>query len=95
LCERITRQLDDYRRSYSIDVSSPGTERPLRKPEHFERYVGRRVALRTASDIDGRKRVRGELLGADERVVHLATDPSPVDIPYEQIVRGNLIEEGS
>jgi ribosome maturation factor RimP len=95
LCERVTRELDDYRRNYTVDVSSPGLERPLRKPEHFERFVGRRVALRTAGEIAGRKRFKGELIGADERAVHVATEPQPVDIPYEQIVRGNLIDEGS
>ena len=95
LCERVTRELDDYRRNYTVDVSSPGVERPLRKPEHFERFVGRRVALRTAAEIAGRKRFKGELIGADEQAVHLATEPQPVDIPYEQIVRGNLIDEGS
>ena len=95
LCERVTRELDDYRRNYTVDVSSPGIERPLRKPEHFERFVGRRVALRTAAEIAGRKRFKGELIGADEQAVHLATEPQPVDIPYEQIVRGNLIDEGS
>jgi ribosome maturation factor RimP len=95
LCERVTRELDDYRRNYTVDVSSPGLERPLRKPEHFERFVGRRVALRTAGEIAGRKRFKGELIGADERAVHVANEPQPVDIPYEQIVRGNLIDEGS
>jgi ribosome maturation factor RimP len=95
LCERVTRELDDYRREYAIDVSSPGFERPLRKPEHFERFVGRRVALRTAREIAGRKRFKGELVGADDQAVHLATEPQPVDIPYEEIVRGNLIDEGS
>ena len=95
LCERVTRELDDYRRNYTVDVSSPGIERPLRKLEHFERFVGRRVALRTAAEIAGRKRFKGELIGADEQAVHLATEPKPVDIPYEQIVRGNLIDEGS
>ena len=95
LCERVTRELDDYRRQYAIDVSSPGFERPLRKPEHFERFVGRRVALRTAREIAGRKRFKGELVGADEQAVHLATELQPVDIPYEEIVRGNLIDEGS
>jgi len=95
LCERVTRELDDYRRQYAIDVSSPGFERPLRKPEHFERFVGRRVALRTAREIAGRKRFKGELVGADDHAVHLATEPQPVDIPYEEIVRGNLIDEGS
>jgi ribosome maturation factor RimP len=95
LCERVTRELEDYRREYAIDVSSPGIERPLRKPAHFERFVGRRVALRTAREIAGRKRFKGELIGADEQAVHLATEPQPVDIPYDQIVRGNLIDEGS
>ena len=95
LCERVTRELDDYRREYAIDVSSPGIERPLRKPAHFERFVGRRVALRTAREIAGRKRFKGQVIGADEQAVHLATEPQPVDIPYEQIVRGNLIDEGS
>ena len=95
LCEQVTRELDDYRREYAIDVSSPGIERPLRKPAHFERFVGRRVALRTAAEIAGRKRFKGELIGADEQAVHLATEPQPVDIPYEQIVRGNLIDEGN
>ena len=95
LCERVTRELDDYRREYAIDVSSPGIERPLRKPAHFERFVGRRVALRTAREIAGRKRFKGQVIGADEQAVHLATEPQPVDIPYEEIVRGNLIDEGS
>jgi ribosome maturation factor RimP len=94
LCERVTRELDEYRRDYAIDVSSPGSQRPLRKPVHFERFVGRRVAVRTAAEIAGRKRFKGELIAADERVVQLATEPQPVDIPYEQIVRGNLIDEG-
>ena len=95
LCERVTRELDDYRREYTVDVSSPGFERPLRKPAHFERFVGRKVALRTAAEIAGRKRFKGELIGADAQAVHLATEPQPVDIPYDQIVRGNLIDEGS
>ena len=95
LCERVTRELDDYRREYAIDVSSPGIERPLRKPAHFERFVGRRVALRTAREIAGRKRFKGQVIGVDEQAVHLATEPQPVDIPYDEIVRGNLIDEGS
>jgi ribosome maturation factor RimP len=96
LCERVTRELDDYRREYAIDVSSPGIERPLRKPEHFGRYVGRKVAVRTAKEIEGRKRFRGEVLAADDRLVSLrASGGEAVLIPYEQIVRGNLIDEGS
>ena len=94
LCERVTTILDSYRRDYGIDVSSPGFERPLRKPAHFERAVGRRVVLRTATPIDGRKRFRGELLAAGSRTVSVAAGGDAVDIPYEEIVRGNLIDEG-
>jgi ribosome maturation factor RimP len=94
LCERVTTVLDSYRRDYGIDVSSPGLERPLRKPAHFERAVGRRIAVRTATPIEGRKRFRGELLAAGSRTVSVAAGGDAVDIPYEEIVRGNLIDEG-
>jgi ribosome maturation factor RimP len=89
LCERVTNVLRDYLRDYSVDVSSPGLERPLRKPSHFRNVVGRRVTLRTNS----RNRVRGEVVAAGERSVTLKTDAESVDIPYDSIVRGNLIEE--
>ena len=89
LCERVTRVLWDYLRDYSVDVSSPGLERPLRKPEHFQRVVGRQVKLKTAE----RSKVRGEVRRADESAVTVAAQAGEVDIPYEQIVRGNLIEE--
>ena len=90
LCERVTTILDSYRREYGIDVSSPGFERPLRKPAHFRQALGRRVALRTPE----RKRLRGEVVNAGERAVTVRTDTEDVEIPYEQIVRGNLIDEG-
>jgi ribosome maturation factor RimP len=94
LCERVTTILDPYRREYGIDVSSPGFQRPLRKPAHFERAVGRRILVRTATPIAGRKRFRGELLAAGARTVSVAAGDDPVDIPYEEIVRGNVIDEG-
>ncbi len=90
LCERVTHVLSDYLRIYSVAVSSPGLERPLRKPEHFQRVVGRRVKLKTAE----RAKLRGEVTRADASAVTLAADAGEVDIPYEQIVRGNLIDEG-
>jgi ribosome maturation factor RimP len=91
LCERVTHELDDYRRDYTIDVSSPGFERPLRKPEHFADAVGRLVRLKTAS----RRKVRGAVVSADEKAVRVAAaDGDAVQIPYDEIVRGNLIDEG-
>jgi ribosome maturation factor RimP len=89
LCERVTNVLRDYLREYSVDVSSPGLERPVRKPAHFHAAVGRRVALRTRE----RNRVRGEVVAAGERSVTVKTEAESVDIPYDAIVRGNLIEE--
>ena len=95
LCERVTRVLDDYRAAYTIDVSSPGPERPLRKRAHFESVVGRRVALRTGMEIEGRNRFRGEVIEAgDDAVMLEIADAGPLRIPYEAIVRGNLIDEG-
>jgi ribosome maturation factor RimP len=94
LCERVTSELRSYLEHYRVDVSSPGFERPLRTREHFANAKGRRVAVRTDGEIAGRKRFRGEVVEAGEREVTLATGGDPVHIPYESIVRGNLIEEG-
>ena len=93
LCERVTDELRDYLRDYSVDVSSPGIERPLRRPEHFRNVLGRRVSLKTADGIDGRKNFRGALKAAGERSVTVGVDGSDIDIPYEEIVRANLISE--
>jgi ribosome maturation factor RimP len=89
LCEQVTRLLSDYRRDYGIDVSSPGPEPPLRKPEHFQRALGRCAKLKTAE----RAKLRGEIRRADENAVTLAAESGEVAVPYEQIVRGNLIYE--
>ena len=94
LCERVTDVLRGYLDHYTLDVSSPGLERPLRTPRHFGGVVGRRAAIRTSTEIAGRKRFRGEVVAADEREVTLATGGEQVEIPYEAIARGNLIDEG-
>jgi ribosome maturation factor RimP len=93
LCERVTQLLDDYRGQYGIDVSSPGPERPLRKPAHFAQAVGRRVSVRTRGE-RAKARQRGEVVAADERAVTIRTTSDELTIPYEEIVRGNLIDEG-
>ena len=87
LCERVSGVLRDYLREYGVEVSSPGLERPLRRQEHFEAALGRRVRLRTA----GRK-LRGEVRSADEQTVTVAaSDGAETEIPYHEIVRANLI----
>ena len=96
LCERVTNVLRPYLNEYSLEVSSPGIERPLRTREHFERAAGRRVALRTARDVAGRKRFRGEVMTTGEREVTVAVaDGEQFDVPYDAIVRGNLIDDGA
>jgi ribosome maturation factor RimP len=90
LCERVTGVLRPYLDRYSVEVSSPGIERPLRTREHFARAVGRQVRVKTTGE-----RLRGEVLAAGERSLRL--EPSggePTDIPYDRIVRANLIDEG-
>jgi ribosome maturation factor RimP len=95
LCAEVTRVLDAYRADYTIDVSSPGPERPLRKPAHFASAVGRRVSVRTEVAIDGKTRVRGVVSGTDESTVSIeADDGTTLRIPLDAIVRGNLIDEG-
>jgi ribosome maturation factor RimP len=95
LCARVTRLLDDYLADYTIDVSSPGPTRPLRTRAHFAACVGRRATIRTGPEIEGRNRLRGEVLEAGDDAVTIAlADGEPLRIPYDAIVRGNLIDEG-
>ena len=93
LCERVTHQLPEIREKYALEVSSPGTERPLSKPEHFRRFVGRRARVRTRGDHDGRRSFTGELLGATESEVTVAADTGVVSIPYAEIHRSHLVKD--
>lgn len=96
LCERVTRLLPEIRERYALEVSSPGSERPLVKPEHFRRFVGRRARVRigpTRPDHDGRRSFTGELLGATESEVTVAADTGVVSIPYADIHRSHLVKD--
>src|SRR5690242_3675933 len=95
LCERVTNLLRGYLDRYTVDVSSPGLERPLRKPAHFRNVVGRKVSLRTAEPIGSRRRFKGTVTDATDHHLALAVaDGGRLDITYDAIVRGNLIDEG-
>ncbi|HEX4435487.1 MAG TPA: ribosome maturation factor RimP [Solirubrobacteraceae bacterium] len=106
MCERVTMLLNDMRERYSLEVSSPGTERPLTKPAHFRRFVGRKARVRVrhprpvadhAGAREGEPRAArsftGELVGASEEEVTLAADGGVIAIPYSEIRRSNLIED--
>jgi ribosome maturation factor RimP len=91
LCERVTRHLVEIRERYALEVSSPGVERPLSKPEHFRRFVGRRARVRTRGAHEGRRSFTGELLGASDSEVTVAADTGVVSIAYADIQRSNLL----
>jgi ribosome maturation factor RimP len=91
LCERVTNQLPHIREQFALEVSSPGTQRPLTKPEHFRRYVGRKAKVRTRNAKDGHKSFTGELLNATEDAVTVAAATGVVSIAYADIHRSNLV----
>ena len=95
LCEEVTRELRDLLAEYAIEVSSPGPERPLTKPDHFRRFLGRHARVRTREPRDGHRSFTGELVGASEEEVTVAADAGLVSIPYSEIARSNLLERGS
>jgi ribosome maturation factor RimP len=92
LCERVTNHLRDLLVEHALEVSSPGPERPLTKPQHFRRFVGRRARVRTREDHGGRRTFTGELVGATDSEVTVAADTGVVSIPYSEINRSNLLE---
>ena len=96
----ISSLLDDHsdltpEGSYQLEVSSPGVERPLRTPEHFQRYVGSEVTVKTAELVEGSRRHRGQLLSAGDE--HIELQPSeqpggaPVRIFFRQIDRARTV----
>lgn len=92
LCERVTGHLRDLLQDYGLEVSSPGPDRPLAKPDHFRRYLGHRVRVRTRTPIDGAKSFSGELVEAADDAVSVAAEAGIVRIPFADIHKSNLLE---
>jgi len=95
LCERVTDHLRDLLETWSLEVSSPGADRPLTKPEHFRRFMGRRVRVRTREAIEGQRSFTGTLTAADEGGVRIKATEGEVEIPLSRIRRSNLIPDYS
>ena len=91
ICERVTHELTDLLSDYGLEVSSPGPERPLVKPDHFRRFLGRRARVRTREPRDGHRNFTGELVGASDDEVTVAAGTGVVTIPYAEIVRSHLV----
>ncbi len=93
---RVSRQMSDLfdvhdilQRAYTLEVSSPGVNRLLKRPEHFNRYVGEKVRIRTRERIEGRRSYLGLLKQTNEEGVVLLQDGREVLIPYPLIERAN------
>jgi ribosome maturation factor RimP len=95
LCERVTGHLRDLLVNYGLEVSSPGPERPLTKPDHFRRFIGRRARVRLREPRDGHRSYTGELVGASDDEVTVAAPEGVVSVPYSEITRSNLLEGGA
>jgi ribosome maturation factor RimP len=93
LCEQVTHDLAEVRERFALEVSSPGSRRPLTKPDHFRRYLGRRATVRTRERHHDRRSFTGELVGASDDEVTIAADTGVVTVAYDDIHRSNLIEE--
>jgi ribosome maturation factor RimP len=93
LCARVTDVLREYLREYTVDVSSPGVDRPLRTRRHFERVVGHKVSLRLNEPVGGRAKFKGDVKAAGAETLTIGVDGTEWEIPYDAIVRGNLIDE--
>ena len=91
-CEAVTNQLRDLLADYGLEVSSPGPQRPLTKPDHFRRFIGRQARLRLREPRDGHRSYTGELVGASDDEVTVAAEDGVVSIPYSEINRSNLVE---
>lgn len=83
-------EIDPFPGAYTLEVSSPGIDRPLRTLEHFERYAGEDCVVKTTAPIDGRSSFSGELVGVNGDAVVVEIDGTPVEIPYGSIKKANI-----
>ncbi|NMB11112.1 MAG: ribosome maturation factor RimP [Firmicutes bacterium] len=99
-CEKVSRRLssslddaDPIPGSYSLEVSSPGLERPLTRDAHFERFAGHLVQIRTYAPFQGQKLWEGQLLGLEDGAVVVEVEGEIVRIPRDQVAKANLAIE--
>jgi ribosome maturation factor RimP len=91
LCERVTALFPDLLEEFSLEVSSPGPERPLRTPEHFSERAGERIRVRTSEPVSGSRNLIGTLVSSEQGSLLLVTEQGEeVRIDFEIIVRANL-----
>ena len=92
-CVEVGRALAAFRERFALEVSSPGIPRPLTKPAHFERFIGRQADVRFHATHEGRRRIRGELVECDAQRVVVRDEDGALEIPFAAISRAHLVEE--
>ncbi len=91
---RVSPLLDEEGYDGLVEVSSPGIDRPLTKPEHFERYVGHEAKVRTAEPIEGRRNFTGTIERTNETAFLLKlSEDAEVELPFGSVARANLKED--
>ena len=88
---RIMDEIDPFPGAYMLEVSSPGIDRPLRTKEHFARFAGEQVVVKTSSPIDGRSSFTGTLEGVEGDDVIVEVDGSRIAIGYSLIKRAHVV----
>ena len=99
-CGNLSREISDLLDvedlidgSYNLEVSSPGLDRPLVKPEDFERFAGREITLKTASPVEGRRNFKGILEGIKDEIVLLEVEGRKYEINWSLVLKSNLVPD--
>ncbi|MCK5360312.1 MAG: ribosome maturation factor RimP [Gammaproteobacteria bacterium] len=97
-CQAVSYQLsgileveDPLQSQYALEISSPGLDRPLVKPEHFKQFIGELVKIRSTEAVLGRKNFKGILESFDGEYLCVAVDNEVYEIPFEIIEKANLV----
>lgn len=101
-CERVSHEVsalldveDPIPSAYTLEVSSPGTDRVLRTRSHFDRFAGSRVFVELKVPRDGRKRYTGQLVSVSDAGVELEVDRQPVSVSFDEIEKARLAPEAT
>lgn len=97
-CARVSRQVsamldveDPVKERYTLEVSSPGLDRPLFEMAHYQKYIGSRVKVSLYTPVNNRRRFVGELLQVNEMNIHLMVDAEEVIFPFSNIEKARLV----
>ena len=97
-CAKASRQFsaildveDPISNKYTLEVSSPGMDRPLAKPIHFKAIVGQDVKIKMATLVNGRRRFTGELVEATDEFAVVEVDGEQTELPYSDMDKARLV----